>query len=114
MLKSFVETFPAYKQMLIFEEQLCMSNMDFCIWNWPGPKYSVTVLALIQMFIDDIHDGLLLLISPFLHSLHLCCFWLRGSFDHNFTKIKYVKFVFFVRLFSSTWDTSHLAVWAAS
>jgi hypothetical protein len=28
-LKSFVETFTPYNQMLIFEEQLCMSNMDF-------------------------------------------------------------------------------------
>ncbi len=73
----------------------------------------LTVLAPIHIFNDDINASLLL-ISLFLHSLHSCCFWLRGSFDHNFTIIKYVKFAFFVRLFSSTWDTSHLAVWAAS
>ncbi len=28
-LKSFVETFPPYNQILMFEEQLCMSYMDF-------------------------------------------------------------------------------------
>ncbi len=28
-LKSFVKTFTPYNQMLIFEEQLCMSNIDF-------------------------------------------------------------------------------------
>jgi hypothetical protein len=28
-LNSFVETFTPYHQILIFEEQLCMSNMDF-------------------------------------------------------------------------------------
>jgi len=30
-LKSFVDTFTPYNQILIFEEQLCMTNMDFYI-----------------------------------------------------------------------------------
>ncbi len=31
-IKSFAETFTSHNKILIFEEQLCMSNMDFYIW----------------------------------------------------------------------------------
>ncbi len=33
-LKSFVETFTPFNQILIFKEQLCMYIMDFDIWYW--------------------------------------------------------------------------------
>ncbi len=37
-VKIFVEIFTHYNQILIFEEHLCKSNMDFYIWYWPDPN----------------------------------------------------------------------------
>ncbi len=62
-VKSFVESFTSYGQILAFEEQLFMSNMDFYIWYWPGTN--------LLYFLTLQHSALLLLNSYFLSAVLL-------------------------------------------
>jgi hypothetical protein len=53
------ETFTPYNQILTFEEQFCMSNMDFYILNWPGPNYqSMMILPFSQTLLGNQELGL--------------------------------------------------------
>jgi hypothetical protein len=66
MVKIFYGTCPPYTNAY-FRGTVMYDQYGFLYLKLTRPK--LTVLALIQMFNDDIHDGFLLFIFLFLHSL---------------------------------------------